>query len=157
MIHTTTQTGKFKLLARRLRTALGTTPISVETLTVGLLERLWHATATSAPRGDIGRYDDELIAEMMGWNGPAEVLVNALADSGWLDRHQEHRFVVHDWHDHAPNYVKGNVIKAGGFLSEAGHPLGLPPRGPAPRDRQINPTQTYPKEIPLNGLVKVES
>jgi hypothetical protein len=142
VIHTTTQNAKFRLLARRLRAAIGTSPVSVETITVGLLERLWHLAATSAPRGDIGRHDDELIAEMVGWDGSAEILIAALVDSRWLDRHPEHRLVVHDWHDHAPNFIKGNVLKMGGFVSEQaplsgvplrplprGHPLGRVPKG----------------------------
>jgi hypothetical protein len=61
-----------------------------------------------------------MIAEMVGWNGSAEILISALVDSHWLDRHSEHRLVVHDWHDHAPNFIKGNVHRLGGFVSGGG-------------------------------------
>ncbi len=155
MIHTTTQLAKFKMLVRRLRTIVGATPVSVETLVVGLLERLWHATATSAPRGDIGRHDNELIAELVGWDLPAETLINALLDTGWLDSHPVHRLCVHDWHDHAPNYVKGNVLKKGGFISTLDNPQGPPPgdgpqgpppRGHPPEEGPIKPNQTIPNQ-----------
>ena len=51
---------KLKLLARLLKLP----PYAA----VGLLESLWHLTAEQHPRGDVGRWRDELIAEGVGWD-----------------------------------------------------------------------------------------
>ncbi len=80
---------------------------------VGLLESIWLFTQSNAPAGDIGRHLDEDIAAHLEWDGDAEALVKDLVECGWLDRHETHRLIVHDWHEHAPNYVKGNMAKHG--------------------------------------------
>lgn len=132
MIPSTRQSAKFIKLVRKLRPMLGASAIvDAESVAVAILERLWHATASSAIRGDIGRFEDEVIAELVGWMGDSSELVAMLVDCGWLDVSTEHRLLVHDWHDHAPNHVKGNVTKLGGFLTGLGPALGPSPWGPA--------------------------
>jgi len=120
MKHNTPSTGKFLKLVRRLRKALGNTGcVSVETIAVGLLERLWHVTMTSTPMGDIGKLDNDEIAELIGWNSDDDELIEILTSTGWLDRSEEHRLVVHDWHEHAPNHIKNNAKRWGkAFASE---------------------------------------
>lgn len=136
MISSTRQTGKFIKLVRKLRPMLGSSAIvDAESVAVAILERLWHATASSAMRGDIGKFEDEVIAEMVGWLGDASELIDLLVGCNWLDRSDEHRLLVHDWHDHAPNHVKGNVTRLGGFLTGSGPSLGTSPIGQAPGDR----------------------
>lgn len=110
MKHTTPDLMKFKKLMRRLN-------VSRITL-MGMLESLWIATQKSAPRGDIGKFDDEEIAVEMEWPGDPAELVDALVECGWLDRSSVHRLIVHHWHDHAPKYIKGLVSRQGGFVSE---------------------------------------
>lgn len=118
MIHHTTQGGKFKRLVRLLRPLIPPgCPITAETLTVGVLERLWHATLLGAQRGDIGRFDNAEIAEDIGWHGDADTLIGILIDEHWLDPHPTCRLVVHDWHEHAPKHIKASVSRLGGFLS----------------------------------------
>lgn len=73
---------------------------------VGLLECLWHFTATQAPRGDVGKWSDGQIAAALEWPGDPAALVVALVESRWLDRCARHRLVVHDWQDHADQTVK---------------------------------------------------
>lgn len=69
---------------------------------VGLLELLWHFTASYCPRGDIGKRTDAQIVAALDWpQDRAGELMGALVECGWLDRDPEHRLVVHDWHDHA--------------------------------------------------------
>lgn len=145
MISTARQKSKFRSLVRRLRIALGAIPLDAETVAIGILERLWHTTANDAIRGDIGRLTNEDIAEAVGWHGDADLLVQMLVDCRWLDAHDEYRLVVHQWHEHAPKYVKGNVTKVGGFVNSAppnAEPLGLSlqaePYGVGA------PTQSYP-------------
>lgn len=78
-------------------------------VTVGTLELLWIATQKNAKRGDIGRFTNEEIAIECDWEGEPDELVEALIDSGWLDRCSVHRLVVHDWSDHCPTWVVGNL------------------------------------------------
>ena len=77
-------------------------------LAVGTLELLWEFTATYAPDGAIGRFSNEEIAEVVDWTGDPEALIAALTAAGsrWLDRCDKHRLIVHDWADHAPDYIK---------------------------------------------------
>lgn len=97
MKHSTPDSMKFKKLQRRL----GVSRKEV----VGTLELLWIATQTNARRGDIGRYSNEEIAIECDWEGDPDHLIDSLVESGWLDRCEVHRLVVHDWQDHAPRYV----------------------------------------------------
>ena len=96
---------KFKRLKRRL--ALPHWQV------VGLLESLWSVTRQSAPRGDIGRFSDEDIAASIEWDGDESELISTLVESGFLDRCPTHRLVVHDWADHCPTYIKGNLKNKG--------------------------------------------
>lgn len=155
MIAKTTQNAKFRLFVRHLRGVLPPLPVDLETVAVGLLERLWHTAATSAPRGDIGRFSDDLICEMVGWHGESTTLIGLLLECGWLDPSDEHRLIVHDWAQHCPTYVKGNVAQLGGFASvgaaSGGAPQGAPPKGPPSKPppsracgHQTRPDQTRP-------------
>lgn len=77
---------------------------------VGVLESLWHLTAQHAKDGAIGRtFSNEDIANSIGWDGDPDQFVAALVDSGWLDRCDLNRLVVHDWADHCPDFVRGNL------------------------------------------------
>lgn len=127
MIHSTTSSGKFRRLVRKLRPMLGDLPVSVELVATGLLERLWHVGISDAFRGDIGKLDNEEIAEMVGWHGDADEFIELLVQEKWLDRHPVHRLLIHDWHEHAPKYVKGNAAKSGGFYQcDGGSPKEVP-------------------------------
>jgi hypothetical protein len=145
VIHTARQSPKFIKLKRRLRGIVPEGPFTdPESVAIAILERLWHATASGPIRGDIGSFDDEVIAEACGWPLEASLLIDLLVECGWLDRHPTHRLLVHDWHQHAPNHVKGNVAKKGGFLTyrdgdaPAAEPKGEP-KGPAP---EVEPQRT---------------
>lgn len=71
----------------------------------GLLELLWHFTTRYAPRGDVGRYDAAQIAAAVGWTGDPAFLVATLTACGWLDVSRRHGVLVHDWPEHADDYV----------------------------------------------------
>lgn len=98
---------KFKRLTKRL----GLPRYAV----AGLLEMLWQATVRNAPRGDIGKFDNEAIAIELDWEGDPDELIRHMIDTGWLDEHADHRLVVHDWADHAPAFVHRNISRKGGF------------------------------------------
>jgi hypothetical protein len=80
---------------------------------MGILEALWHFTASQAPRGDIGRWEDNYIALGMGWQKKAATLINALVKCGWVERHAEHRLVIHDWKDHADGTCDKYLARTG--------------------------------------------
>ena len=142
MIHTARSKSKFRKLVRLLRTSLPAgIPIDVETIAIGILERLWHATATDAFRGDIGKLANDEIAESVGWFGDADLIVSILLESGWLDKHDECRLVVHDWADHAPRWVQGNAAKYGGFIVPTGGSLMEAPIGGSSMDAPPNLTK----------------
>ncbi|MBD3293394.1 MAG: hypothetical protein GF393_10755, partial [Armatimonadia bacterium] len=79
---------------------------------VGLLETLWQFTAKNTPQGNIGKYADEQIAEDLEFRGDFKRVVRALISTGWLDESAEHRLVIHDWGDHAPEYIKKRLRRA---------------------------------------------
>jgi len=69
---------------------------------VGVLEMLWHFTAQYCPAGDVGRRTNAQIAAFIDWPvDDADRLIDALIDTGWLDKDPEHRLLVHDWHEHS--------------------------------------------------------
>ncbi|MFW0778508.1 MAG: hypothetical protein ACN2B6_12405 [Rickettsiales bacterium] len=78
---------------------------------VGLLESLWLFTARSHMCGDIGKSSNLDIALALDWDGDEDELINCLVKAGWVDKCLDNRLVVHDWENHCPNYVKGNLAK----------------------------------------------
>jgi hypothetical protein len=79
---------------------------------VGLLEMLWHWTAKYAPSGAIGKYSDADIARGLGWDGDAQVLIESLVWSKFVDHDDEHRIVIHDWFDHADDAVHLSLARS---------------------------------------------
>jgi hypothetical protein len=133
---------KFKRLSRRLGEGVRGT--------VGLLELLWVGTSKNCPEGDVGRFSNEEIAVMCDWEGNADELVAALLETGWLDACPEYRLVVHDWHDHAPNYVKGNMKRHKKEFALASSPGNLPSNVPSslPDDAPSLPLPSLPSPPP---------
>jgi len=80
---------------------------------VGHLEILWHWTAKFAPQGDVGRWADVDIERAAMWTGEPGALVRALVASRYLDACQQHRLVVHDWHEHADDGTKKALQRKG--------------------------------------------
>ena len=90
---------------------------------VGLLELLWHATAQLTPRGDIGRLEDDHIAEELFWEGDSRALIEALVSAGWLDRCGRHRLLVHGWKDHCDQTVRRTrAVRDLGFACDSTEP-----------------------------------
>lgn len=94
----------------------------------GILETLWQLTAAHADAGDVGRFSNEEIADHLGWQGDHDKLVEALLTAGWLDESTEYRLVVHDWPDHAPEFIqkrekRGTIQWAMGNNDDSQRPL----------------------------------
>lgn len=79
---------------------------------VGMLELLFHYTATFAKAGDIGRYTNQAIGRACYWQGDPDALVEALTRSRWLDASAEHRLLVHDWPEHCEDSVHMSLARA---------------------------------------------
>jgi len=80
---------------------------------IGHLELLWHFAAEFAPRGDIGKYDDEQIEGALHWHGKRGKLIQALTTSGWVDAHDQCRLAVHDWREHCDEATRKRLQRAG--------------------------------------------
>lgn len=78
---------------------------------IGTLSLLWAFTQQSARRGDIGRHPDEDIALACDWEGNPSELIDGLIHAGFLDRDSVHRLIIHDWSDHAPDFVKKTATR----------------------------------------------
>lgn len=77
--------------------------------TVGHLEFFWSFVAQKTPQGDIGKWSDAVISRAVHWDGDPEKFVTALEDSGFIDRCAERRYIVHDWKEHMPNWVRAKL------------------------------------------------
>lgn len=93
---------------KRLARALGVPRCTA----IGILESLWHFTASQCPRGNVGRFSDEDIAEAVFWEGDASALISALVECRWLDRSEEFRLIVHHWCDHADDRVNMKLARS---------------------------------------------
>jgi hypothetical protein len=78
---------------------------------IGHLELFWHFVAKHAPRGNIGKFPDGAIARACDWLGEPEEFLKSLLKSGFLDGSDEHRYLVHDWPEHCPNWVRAQLQK----------------------------------------------
>jgi hypothetical protein len=78
---------------------------------IGHLELFWHFVAKHAPRGNIGKFPNTSIARACDWTGDPEAFLQALLKSALIDASEEHRFLVHDWPEHCPNWVRAQLQK----------------------------------------------
>ena len=81
---------------------------------VGHLHFLWWWALDYAQDGSLDRYDHDDIADACGWDGDAEVIFNALIESGFFDK-TESGIVIHDWMEYAGKFVNSKLS-----ASEAG-------------------------------------
>lgn len=80
---------------------------------IGHLELLWAFTAQKTPHGNIGKWPDGTIARAAQWTGDASAFVTALHEAGFIDACPKHRFIIHDWQEHSPRWVKSKLSRAG--------------------------------------------
>lgn len=118
---------------------------------IGHLELLWAFTGKLTPQGNVGKWPDGAIARSCDWMGPPEDFINALIESGFLDRDSEHRLTVHDWSHHAQSWVRAKLKNSGlSFIETAistkgptREPTREATRGP-PREPTKGPTTRAP-------------
>jgi hypothetical protein len=80
---------------------------------IGYLELLWAFTGKKTPQGDIGKWSDAVIASSCLWRGAPSDFVQALLSARFVDTDPECRLIVHDWHEHCPNWVRAKLKKDG--------------------------------------------
>lgn len=97
MKHNTINLVKFKALSKRLGLPL--------CWTVGALETLWLFALHNSRDGDLSKFSALEIAGWMEFPGDESDLIEALVETGWMDR-DGGALTVHDWHEHKPNWLK---------------------------------------------------
>lgn len=76
---------------------------------IGHLELLWAFVGKHAPQGNIGKHPDGAIAKACDWSGKPERFIEGLLRAGFIETHDSHRYLVHDWHEHAPGWVRAKL------------------------------------------------
>lgn len=79
---------------------------------IGHLELLWAFVAQKTPHGNVGKWPDGAMARASQWSGDPTVFVTALCEAGFIDEHPVHRYIVHDWQEHAPRWVASKLSRA---------------------------------------------
>lgn len=72
---------------------------------VGILHLIWEWTGERCPEGNIGKFADKRIADAAHWTGEPTSFVQALIDSRWIDKSDEHRLLIHDWPEHCEDSI----------------------------------------------------
>jgi hypothetical protein len=81
-------------------------------MAVGLLECLWHWCSKYAVTGVID-YPAQTIARGVYYTGDADGLIEALIETGWLERFPNGDLYVHDVADHADNTWRAALNRRG--------------------------------------------
>ena len=89
---------------------------------LGLLEALWHVTAKDTPTGCIGHLSNHGIAMRLFTSINPDVLINALLKSGHLEKHPEHRLIIHDWSEHSDDAVDNRLARHGLYYADGRQP-----------------------------------
>lgn len=72
----------------------------------GRLQALWCWALDNAPDGVIAWADLESLPGVMGWKGEPQKLIDALLESGFVDRSDgESGLLIHDWDDYAGKLI----------------------------------------------------
>jgi hypothetical protein len=80
---------------------------------VGILEMLWHWSSQYASTGEVSKWGGESIAQHVQWGRPAEELIEGLVETGWLDRDEKGRLLLHHWADHCEDIVHRRLARQG--------------------------------------------
>lgn len=81
-----------------------------------MVEALTHWAYQYAPAGDIGKFEDQDIEEGLGWEGETGGAVAALVEARFVEPHETHRLVIHDWRDHADDATHMKLARSGELI-----------------------------------------
>lgn len=79
---------------------------------VGHLHVLWHSALEMSEDGDLSGMTPQMIADLSGYRGDAEMFVRCLIDNRWLDQIGD-KLLIHDWLDYAGKYLIGKFKSHG--------------------------------------------
>jgi len=135
MMHNATEGLKFRRFVRRLRGLLNEwagLPVDVETIAVGLLERLWHIGIREQRNGRLGeKFANADICELIGWAGDPDALVECFVAERWLDV-VDGVLVIHDWDENKPNFLKAiDSREAKRAAAQSAQPSSVPSSAPS--------------------------
>ena len=88
---------KTKKLARLLGVSLPTA--------VGHLHFFWWWALDYAPSGSLKKYDKFDIADAVRWDGDPKLLIDALVESGYIEKKNGSLF-IHDWMEYAGKLIE---------------------------------------------------
>lgn len=88
----------------------------------GILECLWHWVAKYTPQGNIGKFSNRTIAEGIRTKIEPDTLIIALTNSRWIDQNDQHRYIVHDWSEHADDSVHLKLARSIEFFADGVKP-----------------------------------
>jgi hypothetical protein len=123
---------------------------------IGHLELLWAFTGKKAPQGNIGKWPDGAIARACHWMGKPEIFINALQHARLVDGDDAHRLTVHDWHEHAPGWVRAKLKKVGLKFVGGADPSLVPSSEDTP-DGSSEGTEGDPEKPLVKPLVSLLS
>jgi hypothetical protein len=89
---------------------------------VGVLQSLWDWAGRFCPTGDVGRHGFDVMADGIDYDGDPAELVDALVDTGWLDRFDDGRVLLHAWPEHAEDSVHRHLARARMFFANGETP-----------------------------------
>lgn len=78
---------------------------------VGLLECLWHWSATYAQDGLLRATYHDAMARAMFWSGETDRLLEGLVEAGWVDILEGGDHVLHDWPNHCEDSVHRSLYR----------------------------------------------
>jgi hypothetical protein len=87
--------------------------IGAKALAKGMLDDLWNLAHEHAPQGDIGKFANKRIARTMAWFRDPDELIEVLIECRLVDRHDEHRLIIHDWPEHCGDFVHSRLARNG--------------------------------------------
>jgi hypothetical protein len=112
---------------------------------IGLLELLWAFVAQQTPKGNVGKWSNAVIAGEAGWTDDPDIFIQALIDVRYLDAEENHRLLVHDWPEHAPNWVHAKLKKKGLAFYQTKQPPILDPISEQPKSNASDNSDPIPE------------
>jgi hypothetical protein len=109
--------------------------------TLGLLEGLWQFASRYTTAGNVGKYCNRELASWLQWKHDPDALVDALVDCRWLDRSDDYRLVVHDWHDWCDDFIHGQLARKRELFVN----------GAVPRTRRLNSSEKEAFKIAMDS------
>lgn len=114
---------------------------------LGLMETLWHVTSERAPTGAIGQLTDKAIAEEMFYDGDSKALIAAFVEAEIIDKHSQHRLVIHGWTERADQSIKRKLARHDQSFADTGIKARKPAETSQDTDEQSTGTDSQEPDV----------